>query len=116
MSKATKTNLDLTSKLKISEAEIESYKKILQEYQHELSEMKIKNINEASFLLFIYFYFYLFFNQPVIYHFPPYQFTPILLLFFFVIVVNHIQSNSFIYLFVCLFFVFFFINRLKVKF
>ena len=48
VTKATTHNLDLTSKLKISEGEIESYKKLLVQYQSELSEMKNKHINEVS--------------------------------------------------------------------
>ena len=48
VAKTTSLNLDLTTKLKISEGEIESYKKILIDYQNQLSEMKVKHINEAS--------------------------------------------------------------------
>lgn len=44
----TSLNLELTSKLKLSEGEIESYKKILVDYQNEISEMKVKHLNEAS--------------------------------------------------------------------
>ena len=48
VTKATSLNVDLTSRLKLSEGEVESYKKILIEYQNELSEMKLKHLNEAS--------------------------------------------------------------------
>lgn len=41
-------NIDLTSKLKINEGELESYKKLLSDYKAQLSEMKCKQINEAS--------------------------------------------------------------------
>lgn len=51
VTKATTLNLDLTSKLKISEGEIESYKKLLIDYQNELSEMKNKHINEVRVVL-----------------------------------------------------------------
>lgn len=48
VAKTTSLNLDLASKLKINEGEIESYKKILLDYRNELSEMKVKQLNEAS--------------------------------------------------------------------
>lgn len=48
VAKTTSLNLDLTTKLKISEGEIESYKKILIDYQNQLSEMKVKHINELN--------------------------------------------------------------------
>lgn len=48
VTKATSLNLELTSKLKISEGEIESYKKLLSDYQNELFEMKNKHINEVK--------------------------------------------------------------------
>ena len=41
----TSHNLDLTSKLKLAEGEIESYKKLLQNYHNEISEMKVKHLN-----------------------------------------------------------------------
>ena len=41
----TSLNLDLKSKLKLAEGEIESYKKILHDYQTEISEMKVKHLN-----------------------------------------------------------------------
>lgn len=44
----TSLNLELTSRLKLAEGEIESYKKILVDYQNEISEMKVKHLNEAS--------------------------------------------------------------------
>ena len=44
-------NLDLTSRLKLSEGEIESYKKILLDYQNEISDMKLKHLNEVINLL-----------------------------------------------------------------
>ena len=44
----TQLNLELTSKLKLAEGEIDSYKRILQEYQNEISDMKVKHLNEAS--------------------------------------------------------------------
>lgn len=44
----TQLNLELTSKLKLSEGEIESYKKILVDYQNEISEMKVKHLNEIK--------------------------------------------------------------------
>lgn len=44
----TSLNLELTSKLKLSEGEIESYKKILVDYQNEISEMKVKHLNEIK--------------------------------------------------------------------
>lgn len=47
VTKATSLNLELSSKLKISEGEIESYKKLLSDYQNELFEMKNKHINEV---------------------------------------------------------------------
>lgn len=42
VAKTTSINFDLTSQLKISQGEIESYKKILVDYQNKLTEMKIK--------------------------------------------------------------------------
>jgi hypothetical protein len=48
----TTINLDLTSKLKISEGEIETYKKILVDYQNELSQMKLKQLNEIKSEMF----------------------------------------------------------------
>lgn len=51
VAKTTSLNLDLASRLKINEAEIESYKKILIDYRNELSEMKVKQLNEASYFL-----------------------------------------------------------------
>jgi len=44
----TSLNLELTSRLKLAEGEIESYKKILVDYQNEISGMKVKHLNEAS--------------------------------------------------------------------
>lgn len=41
-------NIDLTSKLKINEGELDSYKKLLSDYKSQLSEMKCKQINEVS--------------------------------------------------------------------
>lgn len=58
VTKTSSLNLELSSKLKISEGEIESYKKLLSDYQKELFEMKNKHINEVcdysnSFIFFI---------------------------------------------------------------
>ncbi len=50
----TSLNLELTSRLKLAEGEIESYKKILVDYQNEISDMKVKHINEASVFFLIY--------------------------------------------------------------
>ena len=47
VTKTSSLNLELSSKLKISEGEIESYKKLLSDYQKELFEMKNKHINEV---------------------------------------------------------------------
>lgn len=41
-------NIDLTSKLKITEGELDSYKKLLSDYKSQLSEMKCKQINEVG--------------------------------------------------------------------
>ena len=62
VTKASSLNLDLTSKLKISEGEIESYKKLLSDYQNELFEMKNKHINEArlGFIINCLSFFFLF--------------------------------------------------------
>jgi hypothetical protein len=48
ISKETSTNIDLSTKLKIAEGEIENYKKILFDYQSELSQMKVRNLNEIK--------------------------------------------------------------------
>lgn len=47
VTKTSSLNLELRSKLKISEGEIESYKKLLSDYQNELFELKNKHINEV---------------------------------------------------------------------
>lgn len=47
--RTTQLNLELTSKLKLAEGEIDSYKRILAEYQNEISDMKVKHLNEASY-------------------------------------------------------------------
>jgi hypothetical protein len=48
ISKTTNSNLDLTAKLEVAENEIESYKKILNNYQNEISDLKIKFINSET--------------------------------------------------------------------
>lgn len=45
MALTTSSNLDLTSKLKLSEGEIDSYKKLLIDLQNQISEMKVKSLN-----------------------------------------------------------------------
>lgn len=50
VAKTTSINFELTSQLKISQGEIESYKKILVDYQNKLTEMKVKyEVNFFSF-------------------------------------------------------------------
>lgn len=60
VTKASSLNLELTSKLKISEGEIESYKKLLTDYQNELFEMKNKHINEARLTLMSFLFLFCF--------------------------------------------------------
>jgi hypothetical protein len=49
VTKTKSVNLSLESKLKISQAEINSYKTILHDYQTQISEMKVKhNLNEIK--------------------------------------------------------------------
>jgi hypothetical protein len=47
VAKTTSLNLELTTKLKISEGEIQSYKKLITDFQAELSEMKVKQLSEV---------------------------------------------------------------------
>ena len=48
ISKTTSLNLDLNARLEVAESEIESYKKILSNYQNKISEMKIKCIEDNN--------------------------------------------------------------------